>query len=168
MKPNKIKTLKNLKKIVQQLKKQGKKIVFTNGCFDILHAGHLFCFEKAKKLGDILIVGINSDISVRKLKGKGRPIIPEKDRAYLIAGLSCVDYCIIFNEQTPARLIKEINPDVLVKGADYKKDEIVGQDIVKSRGGKVITIPLAEGKSTSMIIKKIIENYEKTRCAKNN
>ncbi len=168
MKIDKLKTIEELKKLVQQLRKKGKKIVFTNGCFDILHAGHLYCLEKAKKSGDVLIVALNSDGSIRKLKGSGRPIIPEKDRAYLIAGLACVDYCTIFDELTPARVIKEIKPDVLVKGADYKKDEVVGQDIIKSEGGRIITVPLVAGRSTSSIIRKIIKEYEKTRGASDN
>lgn len=168
MKIDKLKTLEELKKIVQQLKEKRKKIVFTNGCFDILHAGHLYCLEKAKRFGDILIVALNSDSSVRKLKGSGRPIIPEKDRAYLISGLSCVDFCIIFDEQTPARIIKEIKPDILVKGADYKKNEIVGQKTIKKEGGRVITIPLAAGRSTSSIIKKIMKSYEKSRGTSDN
>ncbi|MGB9642785.1 MAG: D-glycero-beta-D-manno-heptose 1-phosphate adenylyltransferase [Candidatus Ratteibacteria bacterium] len=158
MKSKKIKSLKELQKIVENLKIQKKKIVFTNGCFDILHAGHLHLLEKAKKKGDILIVGLNSDESVRKLKGNNRPIIPEKDRAYLLSGLSCVDYCVIFNEETPAHVIKAIRPDVLVKGADYKHGEIVGEDIVRAHKGKVLRIPILKGKSTTGIIKKIYEN----------
>ncbi|HOK79862.1 MAG TPA: D-glycero-beta-D-manno-heptose 1-phosphate adenylyltransferase [bacterium] len=158
MKSKKIKSLKTLQKIVKNLKIQKKKIVFTNGCFDILHAGHLHLLEKAKKKGDILIVGLNSDESVRKLKGSNRPIISEKDRAYLLSGLSCVDYCVIFNEETPARVINAIKPDILVKGADYKHGEIVGEDIVRSYKGKVLRVPLLKGKSTTGIIKKVHEN----------
>ncbi|MCM8765054.1 MAG: D-glycero-beta-D-manno-heptose 1-phosphate adenylyltransferase [Candidatus Omnitrophica bacterium] len=155
MKSKKIKSLKQLKKIVEGLKKKGKKIVFTNGCFDILHAGHLYCLEKSRKFGDVLIVGINSDRSVEKLKGKNRPIVGEKDRSYLISGFSCVDYCVIFEQKTPVNLIKALKPDVIVKGADYKKEQIVGNDIVKAYGGRVIRVPLAPGRSTSSLIKKI-------------
>ncbi|HOJ30629.1 MAG TPA: D-glycero-beta-D-manno-heptose 1-phosphate adenylyltransferase [bacterium] len=158
MKSKKIKSLKELQKIVKNLKIRKKKIVFTNGCFDILHAGHLYVLEKAKKTGDVLIVGLNSDESVRKLKGNNRPIMSEKDRAYLLSGLSCVDYCVIFNEETPAQIIQAIKPDVLVKGADYKHGEIVGEDVVKANRGKVLRIPLLKGKSTTNIITKIHEN----------
>ncbi|MCM8764624.1 MAG: D-glycero-beta-D-manno-heptose 1-phosphate adenylyltransferase [Candidatus Omnitrophica bacterium] len=157
MRSEKIKSLRQLKKIVEELKKKGKKIVFTNGCFDILHAGHLYSLEKAKKLGDVLIVGINSDRSVRKLKGKKRPIVGEKDRSYLISGFSCVDYCVIFDQETRILLIETLNPDIIVKGADYKKKQIVGNDIVQEYGGKVVRMPLAPGRSTSSLIKKIHE-----------
>lgn len=157
MRNKKIKSLKELKKIVMALKKKKKKIVFTNGCFDILHAGHLFCLEKAKKAGDILIVAVNSDKSIKKIKGDDRPIINEKDRIYLVSGLSCVDYCILFNEPTPLRLIEELKPDILVKGADYKNKQIVGQDIVMAKGGKVITVPILPGRASTSIIKKINE-----------
>lgn len=157
MKSKKIKSLRQLKKIVERLKKEGKKIVFTNGCFDILHAGHLYSLEKARKFGDVLIVGINSDNSVRKLKGKNRPIVGEKDRLYLISGFSCVDYCVMFREETPVNLIKSLKPDIIVKGADYKKEQIAGNDIVKTYGGKVMRVPLVPGKSTSSLIRKIYE-----------
>lgn len=159
----KIKSLKELKKIVEKLKKSRKKIVFTNGCFDILHAGHLYSLEKAKKLGDILIVGINSDSSVKKLKGKGRPIVNEKQRSYLISGLACVDFCVIFNEETPIKVIKAIKPDIIVKGSDYKKNQVVGKDIVESYGGKVKIINLLPGLSTTYLIKKINEAYKSSQ-----
>lgn len=155
MKPKKLKSLKELKKIVESLKKKGKKIVFTNGCFDILHAGHLYCLEMAKKHGDILIVAINSDSSVKKLKGRDRPIVSEKDRAYLISGFACVDYCVIFHQDTPASIIEELKPNVIAKGADYKKNQIVGLETVSKYGGKVIRIPLIRQRSTSRLIKTI-------------
>ncbi|HPP66370.1 MAG TPA: D-glycero-beta-D-manno-heptose 1-phosphate adenylyltransferase [bacterium] len=167
IKSNKIKTLKELQKIVQQLRGQNKTIVFTNGCFDILHAGHLYCLEKAKQQGDVLIVALNSDRSIKKIKDKGRPIISEKHRAYLISGLSCVDYCIIFHEPTPIKIIEAIKPDILVKGRDYKKREIVGNNIIKEKKGRIIRIPLIPGISTSLIIKKIIQIY-KNGTIKNN
>ncbi len=165
MKSKKIKTPQQLKKIVKRLKEKGEKIVFTNGCFDILHAGHLWCLEKAKSLGDVLIVAINSDESVRRLKGKNRPLVPAKDRAYLISGFSCVDYCTIFHQDTPEEIIRLIEPDIIVKGADYRKKEIVGKDIVESHGGKVVRVRILKGRSTTAIIRKI---YESKQCSQNN
>lgn len=142
-----------LRKILQ--KSENKRVVFTNGCFDLIHVGHIRYLQKAKSLGDILIVAINTDSSVRKLKGKGRPITPKNDRAEILAAIECVDYITFFNELTPARIIKYLKPDILVKGADYKLEEIVGKDIVECFGGVVKTIPLVKGKSTSDIIKKL-------------
>lgn len=147
----KIVTKTRLKNIIKELRKKNKKIVFTNGCFDLIHAGHVKYLQKAKKSGDILIVALNSDNSVRKLKGKGRPIVPEKDRAEILAALECADYVVLFNELTPAKIIRYIKPDILVKGADYKLNEIVGRDMAK----RVKTIQLVKNKSTSNIIKKI-------------
>ncbi|UCH14298.1 MAG: D-glycero-beta-D-manno-heptose 1-phosphate adenylyltransferase [Bacteroidales bacterium] len=132
-----------------------KTIVFTNGCFDILHRGHIEYLSKAAKNGDILIVGLNTDRSVKKIKGAGRPYQDEKSRAMLLAALHFVNAVILFNEETPYELIKLIQPDVLVKGGDYKPEEIVGYDIVKAKGGKVITIDYVGGYSTSDIIEKI-------------
>lgn len=131
-----------------------KKIVFTNGCFDILHRGHVEYLAQAAGLGDILIIGLNSDDSVRRLKGENRPLQDEEGRAMILSALSFVNHVVLFDEDTPYELIKEIKPDVLVKGADYKEDEIVGADIVKSGGGEVITIDFIAGYSTSTIIKK--------------
>ena len=145
----------NIKQELSKLRGKSKKIVFTNGCFDIIHAGHISYLNEAKTLGDILIVGLNSDKSVRRLKGGGRPIVSEKDRAYVLANLKPVDYVIMFDEDTPYELIKEIKPDVLVKGADYEGKSIVGSDIVESSGGKTVLINFIKGKSTSGIIKKI-------------
>jgi len=139
-----------LKNIISSLKSKGKKVVFTNGCFDIIHAGHISYLKEAKNLGDILIIGLNSDSSVSKIKS-GRPIIPEKQRAEVLSALYMVDYITLFHEETPYELIKEIKPDILVKGSDWKEEDIVGRDIV----GKVHTIPFVEGVSTSQIIKKI-------------
>lgn len=151
--------LNTLTKIRQRVKKEGKKVVFTNGCFDILHRGHVEYLEKAKKLGDILIVGLNSDESVKKIKGEKRPIVPQDDRAFVLSALSCVDYVCIFEEETPEELIRKLVPDVLVKGADWEKEDIVGRDIVEDRGGQVITIPEVEGRSTKKIINTIIHRY---------
>ncbi|MCM8798826.1 MAG: D-glycero-beta-D-manno-heptose 1-phosphate adenylyltransferase [Candidatus Omnitrophica bacterium] len=162
MTANKIKTLTQLKKIITVLKRENKKIVFTNGCFDLLHYGHLYYLEEAKRLGDVLIVGVNSDASVKAIKGDLRPINPCRERMALLAGLQCVDYCLSFKEKTPARIIRTIRPDILVKGGDWKKEEIVGAEFVKAHGGEVKTIKFLNGYSTTGIIKKIIEN-EKER-----
>lgn len=154
---SKIKSLAELKRIATLKKLQGKKIVFTNGCFDILHYGHVMYLEKAKAIGDILIVGINSDASVRSIKGKFRPIVNEKDRAGVIAGLESVDYVVVFRDVTPDKLIRALKPDILVKGSDWKNKGIVGADFIKSYGGKVATVKLAKGRSSTNIIRKIIE-----------
>jgi rfaE bifunctional protein nucleotidyltransferase chain/domain len=144
-----------IEKICNSLRGQNKKIVFTNGCFDILHRGHIEYLTKAKEFGDVLIVGLNSDTSVKRLKGKDRPINPESDRARILDALKPVDYIVIFEEDTPLRLIQMVKPDVLVKGGDYKVEEIVGSEYVMSYGGKVEIIPFVEGKSTTKIIQKI-------------
>ena len=146
-----IKSFEEIEHIVRDLKARGKKVVFTNGCFDILHLGHVQYLQKAKELGDVLIVGLNSDASVRKLKGPSRPINPQFDRAYLLASLEAVDYVVIFDEETPYKLIKLIEPDILVKGADYKDKEIVGSDIAK----EVKLIDFVEGRSTSSIVERM-------------
>lgn len=152
---NKIKTKEELKSILLGFRKQGKKIVFTNGCFDILHYGHVKYLQDAKRLADVLVLGLNSDSSVRKIKGKSRPINRQLDRARVLSALSCVDYLTIFSEDTPLRLIKAIQPDILVKGGDWSADEIVGGSFVKERGGKVLSIPYIKGYSTTRQIKKI-------------
>jgi len=144
-----------IEKICNSLREQNKKIVFTNGCFDILHRGHIEYLTKAKEFGDVLIVGLNSDTSVQRLKGKDRPINSESDRARILDALKPVDYVVIFEEDTPLRLIQTVKPDVLVKGGDYKVEEIVGSEYVISYGGKVEIIPFVEGKSTTKIIQKI-------------
>jgi D-beta-D-heptose 1-phosphate adenylyltransferase (EC 2.7.7.-) len=136
-----------------------KKIVFTNGCFDILHAGHADYLNKAKSLGDILVVGINSDASVRRIKGEKRPILPQQMRAYLLDNLKPVDYVVIFEEDTPLELIKAIKPDVLVKGADWDLERIVGADFVLSYGGRVERIPFSFDISTSKVIERILGLY---------
>ncbi len=140
---------------VNDWKTHGKKVVFSNGCFDILHAGHVDYLEKAKMLGDYLVMGLNTDDSVSRIKGPLRPIISEDYRAVMISSLACVDMVILFNEDTPYELIKALLPDILVKGKDYEISNIVGADIVLHHGGKVETIELTEGLSTSSIIKKI-------------
>jgi len=147
-----------LKKAVESLKQNGKKVVFTNGCFDILHAGHVKYLSEARKLGDALVVGLNTDASVKVLKGEGRPINSEADRASVLAALGFVDFITLFGEETPKELIDELIPDILVKGADYKPEEIVGYDTVTNNGGKVMTIELVEGRSTTKTIERIKAN----------
>lgn len=149
----KIKSLPELKKILKNLRAKNKRIVFTNGCFDLVHKGHIEYLKKAKSLGDILIIGLNSDASVRRLKGKGRPVTAQGDRAKILASLEFVDFVIIFNEDTPFNLIKELRPDVLVKGADWKKEDIVGRKTVESYGGKVRVVRYLKGYSTSKLLK---------------
>ena len=133
----------------------GKKVVFTNGCFDVLHAGHIRYLEAARSLGDVLLVGLNSNASVQRLKGAGRPLVDEEDRAVLLTALRCVDYVIRFDEDTPLKLITMLLPDVLVKGGDYQPAHIVGRDTVIAQGGEVVTIPFVAGKSTSGLIEKV-------------
>ncbi len=136
---------------------QDKKIVFTNGCFDILHRGHVEYLAQAANLGSVLIIGLNSDNSVKRLKGENRPVQDEEGRAVVLASLAFVTHVVLFDEDTPYELINEIKPDILVKGSDYKEDEIVGADIVKAAGGKVVTIDFIEGYSTSKILEKACE-----------
>lgn len=143
------------KNIIEVAKQKENKIVFTNGCFDILHVGHVRYLRESKKLGDILIVGMNSDDSVRRLKGESRPVNCEDDRAEVLCALECVDYVSIFDEDTPFELISTIIPDIITKGGDYNPDQIVGADIVAQNGGKVVVINYVEGKSTSKVIEKI-------------
>jgi D-glycero-beta-D-manno-heptose 1-phosphate adenylyltransferase len=140
---------------IQDLKKAGKKIVFTNGCFDLLHPGHIKLLEQAKSLGDVLIVGINSDASVRKNKGANRPVMPEGERAEILAGLDAVDYVVVFDEATPRELIAAILPNILVKGSDWGADEIVGREEVERAGGRVVSIPVEPGFSTTNLILRI-------------
>ncbi|MCB0701750.1 MAG: D-glycero-beta-D-manno-heptose 1-phosphate adenylyltransferase [Candidatus Kapaibacterium sp.] len=148
---------KNIKELSEQIKSEGKSIVFTNGCFDILHSGHVFYLQKAKQQGDILILGLNSDASVRRLKGEKRPINSEIDRAIVISELKSVDYVVIFEEDTPQEIISLIVPNKLVKGGDYKKEDVVGKEIVEGNGGEVVIIPFVDGKSTTNIINRINE-----------
>ena len=139
----------------QEARRKGEKVVFTNGVFDLLHVGHLDYLTKSKKMADLLIVGLNTDSSSRLLKGEGRPLNSETDRAELLTGLKCVDLVVIFPEETPLELIKILKPDILVKGSDYSIDEIVGSEFVESYGGKVLSIELKAGYSTSGLIEKI-------------
>jgi len=151
----KIKKIQALKEEIDRLKSQGKRTVFTNGCFDILHPGHTRYLYAARELGDYLVVALNSDRSVTAIKGRGRPILPEEARADLLAALNCVDGVVIFDEDNPFRVIQDLLPDILVKGGDWSEEDIIGADVVKKAGGEVKRIPYISGFSTTDIIKKI-------------
>ncbi|AFN75108.1 Bifunctional sugar kinase/adenylyltransferase [Melioribacter roseus P3M-2] len=157
---NAILSQEELIKIREQLAAQNKKVVFTNGCFDIIHAGHIDYLIKAKQLGDILIVAVNSDESVRRIKGEKRPILKQEERTFIISNLKPVDYVTVFEEDTPYEIIKKLVPDILVKGADWSKDKIVGADIVENNGGAVETIEFVNIQSTSNIINTILDRYK--------
>jgi rfaE bifunctional protein nucleotidyltransferase chain/domain len=159
MTAEKIKTLSELKKIVAEEKAGGKKVVFTNGCFDLLHPGHIRYLEEARDKGDLLIVAVNSDDSVRRIKGPSRPVTRESDRAEVLAGLASVDYVVIFSEADPARVIKELTPDVLVKGGDWEKKDIIGREWVEGHGGRVETVPFAPGYSTTSLLESIAGRF---------
>ncbi|MBQ2509148.1 MAG: D-glycero-beta-D-manno-heptose 1-phosphate adenylyltransferase [Bacteroidales bacterium] len=135
--------------------REGKKVVFTNGCFDVIHRGHVSYLAQARDLGDLLVLGLNSDSSVRRLKGPTRPVNDEESRALVLASLECVDYVVLFDEDTPYRLIDAVQPDILVKGGDYQIDQIVGYDIVKAHGGEVLTLPFVDGFSSTSIINRL-------------
>lgn len=158
---NCIKNIEELIAIRNDLKLQNKKVVFTNGVFDILHAGHVDYLSKAKEKGDVLIVGLNSDSSVRRIKGELRPIVPQHERAFIISSLKPVDYVVIFDEDTPHEVINKLIPDVLVKGADWTIEKIVGREIVEANGGKVETIQFVNDQSTTNIIKTVLERFKK-------
>ena len=160
---NKIYSRAKLKKKIDGLRDEGKKIVFTNGCFDILHVGHTRYLIEAKKQGDVLVLGLNSDESVRSLKGEKRPLVPENERADVVASLESVDYVTIFHEQTPLELIEYLKPHVLVKGGDWKEKDVVGRKSVASWGGRVVIIPEIKGSSTTNIIQKVKKAYCKPR-----
>ena len=154
---NKLKTWEEIAGIIKDLKNQNKKIVFTNGCFDILHSGHVQYLAEAKELGDILILGLNSDSSVKRLKGETRPINNESERVVVLSALCSISYIVIFNEDTPYKLINHIKPNILVKGGDWRSKDIVGFDIVSSYNGEVKSLSFIEGKSTTDIINKLKE-----------
>ena len=151
----KVVRMQEIEGIAARLREAGKRIVFTNGCFDLLHAGHLQTLERADALGDVLVVGLNSDESVRRLKGPGRPFIREEDRARLLASFACVDYVVVFEEDTPEALIKRVRPDIVAKGADYRLDQVVGREFVESYGGRVVLIDLVADASTTRLIERI-------------
>jgi D-beta-D-heptose 7-phosphate kinase/D-beta-D-heptose 1-phosphate adenosyltransferase len=136
-------------------KRNGRRIVFTNGCFDLLHPGHIQNLEQARALGDALVVGINSDASVKELKGAGRPVLPENERAEILAALECVDAVVIFDELTPREIVRALLPDLLVKGGDWPEDQIVGREEVEAAGGRVVSLPVVSGYSTTAILEKI-------------
>lgn len=156
----KIKSREALAQIVQDLKAKGKRVVFTNGCFDLLHVGHIRYLEKARSLGELLVVGLNSDRSVRSIKGPLRPILPQEERAEILSGLWCVDFITLFDEPTPIELIILLKPHVLVKGGDWTKETTVGKEVVEASGGEVVILPFVEGSSSTNIIETIIKRYE--------
>jgi len=158
--PKKIVSRSELKKIVRRLKSEGKKIAFTNGCFDLIQVHHVRCLQEAGTHGDVLIVAINTDESVRKLKGPPRPIVPEEDRAEMLAALECVDYVTFFGEETPHAILREILPDVLAKGGDHS--EVVGREIVEGNGGKAVRLKKWPQRSTTRLVQRIIEEHAKT------
>lgn len=154
-----VKTVDELRSLLGILRSTGKRIVFTNGCFDLIHTGHTRYLAAARALGDVLVVAVNSDRSVREIKGKKRPINTQDDRAEALAALGSVDFVTIFDEPDPSTVIAALQPDVLVKGGDWSIDKIIGRDIVEARGGKVVTIPFVEGASTTGIIEKILKVF---------
>ena len=159
MSQEKVYTCKELAKRLEHLKSNGKVVVTTNGCFDVLHLGHLRYLQAARKLGDCLVVAINSDASVRELKGQNRPLVPEDERAEMLAGLACVDYVVIFPELTPVDLLSELKPNIHVKGGDYRIEQLIERDTVEANGGKVIVGLNVPGKSTTDLIEVICERY---------
>ena len=150
-------SVQDLAIILRKLQADGKKVVFTNGVFDIIHRGHVDYLNRARELGDCLVVAVNSDESVKRIKGSTRPIVNDDDRAFVVSYIRCVDYVCIFGEATPYETIRILQPDILVKGADWKVEDVVGKDIVEAHGGKVVTIKYIDGRSTTNIIKKILE-----------
>lgn len=149
-----------IKSIREQLKKENKKVVFTNGCFDLIHSGHVDYLVKAREMGDVLILALNTDVSIKRIKGDKRPILKQDERAFIVSNLKPVDYVTFFNEDTPAEIIDELIPDILVKGADWSIEKIVGRETVESNGGEVKTIKFVNDQSTSNIIKIIKERYK--------
>lgn len=155
-----IKTRKEINELRKQFKAEGKKVVFTNGCFDLIHSGHIDYLVKAKEMGDVLILALNSDESIKRIKGNKRPILLQDERAFIVSNLKPVDYVTFFEEDTPAEIISDLIPDILVKGADWAIDKIVGREVVEANGGEVKTINFVNDQSTSKIIQKIINNYK--------
>jgi D-beta-D-heptose 7-phosphate kinase/D-beta-D-heptose 1-phosphate adenosyltransferase len=158
---SKVKSLRGVVRAVRQAQAAGRRVVFTNGCFDLLHRGHTRYLERARSLGDVLVVAINGDASVRALKGPDRPVVTAEQRAEVLAALAVVDYVVIFDELDPARVIRAVRPDVLVKGGDWKVSQIVGADFVQSRGGTVRSLPYVEGASTSALIGRVLGQVSK-------
>ena len=156
---NKLKELGELKETLEQLRNEGQRIVFTNGCFDILHAGHVRYLNAARQQGDLLVVGLNSDASVQLIKGSRRPLVSQQQRAEVLAGLWCVEFIVIFDQPDPLKVIQTLRPSVLVKGEDWPDDQIVGSDVVKADGGRVVRIPMVPDISTSRIIERIVDRF---------
>ena len=152
-----------LVRAVETHRRSGSRVVFTNGCFDILHVGHVRYLGAARSQGDLLVVGVNSDRSVQSIKGQNRPIVPQEQRAEVLAGLGCVDYVTVFDTPDPLPLIRALKPDVLVKGADWPEDKIIGSDLVRENGGTVVRIPMVQGSSTSAIIERILSLHQGVR-----
>ena len=165
MSNKKIYHLSELAPILQQAKSDGNIVVTTNGCFDVLHLGHLRYLQAARQLGDLLVVAVNSDSSVRQLKGENRPLVPEEERAEMLAGLECVDYVVIFPEETPISLLSELKPSIHVKGGDYKLEQLIEKEVVEANGGEVIVGLNVPGKSTTNLIQVICERYKDTAAA---
>ena len=155
----KIRNREALAAVLEGERRRNKRIVFTNGCFDLLHVGHVKYLQAARRLGDLLVLGLNSDASIRRLKGPNRPLISQDERAHILAALDCIDYVVIFDEDTPLELIRLLRPDILVKGGDYTPEGVVGKEIVESYGGRVELIQFVDGKSTTNIIEKILSQY---------
>lgn len=151
----KVKSLRGVARAVRRAQAADRKVVFTNGCFDLLHRGHIRYLEQARSLGDLLVVGVNSDASVRQLKGTGRPVVPADQRAEVVAALAAVDLVLIFDELDPGRVIRTVRPNVLVKGGDWPADQIVGAEFVRSTGGQVWSLPYVEGTSTTALIRRL-------------
>ncbi len=160
MAKTKLKKLEELVQIRDELRRQNRKVVFTNGCFDLLHSGHVYIFREAKKLGDVFIVAVNEDESVRRIKGESRPIFILEERLEVLEAIEDIDYLISFSEETPQRIIAALLPDVLVKGGDWAPEEVIGKREVEEAGGKVVIIPYLEGRSTSEIIDRITQSAE--------
>jgi D-beta-D-heptose 7-phosphate kinase/D-beta-D-heptose 1-phosphate adenosyltransferase len=157
---SKIRLRESLRNLLEIERRRGKTIVFTNGCFDLLHVGHVKYLQQARRLGDILVLGLNSDASIRRLKGANRPLINEHERAHILAALSCIDYVVLFDEDTPLELIDMLRPDILVKGGDYTPETVVGREAVERYGGRVELIDLVDGRSTTNIIERILDRYD--------
>jgi D-beta-D-heptose 7-phosphate kinase/D-beta-D-heptose 1-phosphate adenosyltransferase len=153
--------LSELATIRTTLRSEGKRVVFTNGCFDVLHRGHVHVFKEAKKLGDVLIVAVNDDRSIKTIKGNSRPIFPLVERLEILEAIEYIDYLVSFSEETPQKVISVLLPDVLVKGEDWKRDEVVGRKEVEEAGGEVVLVSLCEGQSTTSILKKIIQSFDR-------
>lgn len=156
---NKIVPWDKVDEVVARLRREGRRIVFTNGVFDLLHVGHIRYLQQARSYGDVLIVGLNSDASARRIKGPRRPIVPESERAEMLAALACVDYVVIFEDDTPHELIRKVIPDVHVKGGDYRPDDLPEAPLVRSLGGQVVVTSLVDGKSTTITIGRILETH---------